>query len=241
LSRAMRTFSLAVSATAVLSAFAILGLVLAGRLTFGTVSDAFGVLTGFKAASTHAEKVEFERLREEARWLQRRPGGRELGQALREELRRSRRAKLAAGLLEARELSEALREELRRSRRAKLAAGLLEAQRDALRTDIERHRTESLAEVRREREVLDALKKELENELATRASDATKSLARLYLRMDRAMVAEDMAERWRKGEKDEVAAVLREMGEHAASSVLEGVADASVRGEMVRTAWSGIK
>ena len=215
MSRALCTFSLAVAALAFLATFAVLGLVLAGRLTVGTVSDAFEVLTGFKEACTRAEKTELERLREEARARAEHPG--------------------------AREFSEALREEIGRTKRMRLSAELLDAQAAALRAEIDRERTESLDEIGRERKRLAALKEELEDELIARASDATKSLARLYQRMDRHTVAEEIAERWKEGEREEIAAVLRAMGEHAASSVLEGVVDASLRAEIVWTVWGAVK
>ena len=215
MSRALNTFSFAVAALAFLAASAVLGLILAGRLTTGTVSDALAVLTGFKAACTHAEKTELERLREQARARAEYPG--------------------------AREFSEALREEIRRSKRMRLSAELLDAQAAALRAELDRKRTESLNEIGRERERLAALKKELEDELAARASDATNSLARLYRRMDRQTVADEITERWKKGEKQEIASVLRAMGEHAASSVLEGIPEASLRAEIVRTVWGGVK
>jgi hypothetical protein len=77
--------------------------------------------------------------------------------------------------------------------------------------------------------------------LASHSNETTKSLARLYLRMNPNTVAEEITERWKEGETREVAAVLRAMGEHAASSVLEGIGDASLRVEIVRGAWGGIR
>jgi len=252
LSRVLTTFSLAVAAFAVLATFAVLGLVLAGRLTFGAASDAMGVLTGFRAACTPSKVVELERLREEAHLRAEYVGEREFREALHATLRRSRadraefeRLKEETHLREEdarrRAFAEALGGEFLRSRRARLASELLEAQaatrREELkseRAEVERMRAEALAEIERRNEGLASRK-------AAQTSESTKSLARLYARMDSNLVADEIVERWNKGEKLEIAAVLRAMGEHAASSVLEGVTDSSLRTEIVRGAWSGIR
>lgn len=242
MSRALRTVSFAIAAAVVMLAFALLAFILAGRLTVGTTVDALDVLTGFKSASTHAQQTELERLRAEARLIAQLSGGSEFREALHEELRRSgtEEARLRAAL-PARQLRRMVQEELGVSRRARLSRELLEAQAGVLRAEMERERL-SLVEFRKEVENERAEFERIRDEfLASHSSETTKSLARLYLRMNPNTVAEEITERWEKGETREVAAVLRAMGEHAASSVLEGIADISLRVEIVRGAWGGIR